>query len=128
MSKYSYPFIIDDDPQTFFDYTYRHFIHKEGPFAINGDGACLYRTQDGAACAVGIHIPDRAYSPHMEGEPLEDLMGQNYITFTDRETESLAVILQDAHDSTAVNGTRDGLKERLKKIADSFNLTIPDPE
>lgn len=43
--------------QEYFDKTVKH-IRSLPRQAVSDIGTCLYRTEDGLACAVGVHIPD----------------------------------------------------------------------
>ena len=53
--------------QQIFDKTLHH-LRKQGVAAIDENGKCSYRTESGASCAVGCHIPDAKYSPSLEGK------------------------------------------------------------
>jgi len=59
--------------QQFFNNAVRGIIQQGGP-AVTLGGECRYRTNTGAKCVVGHNIPDKKYSPKMEGS-VPDLNG-----------------------------------------------------
>ena len=58
--------------QEIFDKVVAHFAVQRAP-AVDDEGACLYRTDDGRKCAVGALIPDDAYDPKCESTPIDRL-------------------------------------------------------
>lgn len=52
--------------QTIFDQVARHLLTQMRQ-SISVRGSCVYRSEDGLKCAVGILISDKEYRPDMEG-------------------------------------------------------------
>lgn len=51
-------------------------MRVQGKFSVNENGACRYRSDDGAKCAAGVFIPDDRYEMGFEGLGLDlDLFG-----------------------------------------------------
>lgn len=69
-------------------------IARKGSFA-----ACLYRTPDGHACAVGCLISDDDYTPELEGlGTIEDLIDNDYIAKPPKALYNFLIDAQLAHD------------------------------
>ena len=58
--------------QEIFDKVAAHFAVQLAP-AIDEEGNCQYRAEDGHKCAVGALIPDDAYDPKCESSVVEFL-------------------------------------------------------
>ena len=89
--------------QEIFDKVVAHFAVQKA--RAYGDNTCWYRTPDGKKCAVGALIPDEAYNPDCEADPVSTL----FIHYPDMmqasglrsEDQDLLSDLQVAHDCTA---------------------------
>lgn len=116
--------------QEIFDKVWQHFVVNHNPFSRDED-CCLYRGPNGAACSVGIFIPDRLYDPELE-------VCDVYTLLSDTENDELRCLLepnvdffaklQDIHDSC--ENTDEGYNKfvkGMKKLAKSKNLKIPCP-
>lgn len=53
------------DRQAFFEKSARHLLTQMKQSIFKS--VCLYRSDDGCRCALGVHIPDDLYRPDMEG-------------------------------------------------------------
>jgi hypothetical protein len=58
-----------EDNQAVFNFIINH-LRKQGKQATDVKGGCVYRTDDGEACAVGCLIPEDEYHSKFEGEPV----------------------------------------------------------
>ncbi len=106
--------------QQFFDKTARHLM-KQYERAVNENGACRYRTDDGLMCAIGCHIPASKYSPDLENcssthPQVAKALGVNRYSVLANCLEELQTI----HD-TKVPGD---WYESLSVFANNHNLSI----
>ncbi len=119
-------------PQEIFDTVARHlFTQGERAGVLVGDDvdgdpvfACKYRAPGGRSCAVGVLIPDKAYS--------EDMEGQGVIAVYENNTRWLPVwmgsnlkllgSLQSVHDDYSCWGSTGSLRAALANVADFYNL------
>lgn len=96
---------------------------------------CAYRGQRGTACAIGWLIPNRLYSPVLEGQQVwsKQMIGIMREVIDDPDLEFLDA-LQWAHDSTVEYGTprydtkrdfRLALRRRSADLARGFRLRDP---
>lgn len=77
----------------------------DGEFpAVSDEGVCVYRTDDGRACAVGLLIPDDEFTENDVGSVLS---GEFWDTYGDAmppwATRDQLAEVQNAHDSLARN-------------------------
>jgi len=118
--------------QEMFDVSTVHMI-RQGRRAVSEDvgGTCLYRTEDGLKCAVGILIPDSEYEPWMDTagsilEVLKTAQRENRMTPVLsglQEHSQLLIRLQEAHDHAALwEDSMSGLALILREIAVLFDL------
>lgn len=108
-------------------------IIKQGRQAMGKGGMCMYRTPDGAMCAIGGEIKDSEYSPCLEGVSLggsesASLTALKKICRDRRIPFEFAKALQGAHDrcqhTTGERFIRE-YKYNMRGVAVQFNL---DPE
>lgn len=95
---------------------------------------CMYRTENGNRCLIGLFIPDAKYTPEMENTKVVDLCTTNkYMSIffdiglfdgTDARLHFLGD-LQDCHDSGRVF-TIEQMIGKLREFAEIYNLTIPE--
>ena len=97
--------------QEIFDITLNHLrLQKVASFVIDREEplyespVCLYRDQNGLKCAAGVHIPDDAYTPEMEGKSIRNV-AEVFLPgrFTRAEVDLMAV-MQSAHDRHLATG------------------------
>lgn len=69
--------------------------------AVDQDGECSYRTEDGRGCVVGILIPDNKYLSSFEGMLCNHLSIKNVIDFPDGINLQDLMKIQHSHDSAA---------------------------
>jgi hypothetical protein len=124
--------------QEILDKVVEHFTEQGCPSVNedNDDVSCLYRTENGHKCAVGIFIPDELYNPDMEGLNSGTLIGKfpGVLEAGGVDTEQdqdFMRVLQTAHDSAADDqrllGTApfvDNLLQRLRDVAETYNLVL----
>ena len=107
----------------------KHLI-KQGKRASKYEryGGCKYRTEDGLSCAVGCRIPDYMYDPEFEDRNVGELISRykEMIPSELIEYEHMFSALQYVHDDPKSWITTKILKLRLREVAKSFDLEIPD--
>ena len=117
-------------PQEIFDTTLFH-LRNQGVAAMSiysGYGdldeidqlRCAYRGEGGTMCAVGCHIPDRLYSPTLEGMRVEDLPMLRDLGLSD--SKDLLTELQHLHDGTLERKGLQAWEEGMKKLATLYGL------
>lgn len=81
--------------------------------------SCLYRGPNGTKCAIGVFIPDTAYSADLEGSRVcvEKVWQAAGLT---RYQLELAASLQTIHDEVPVNRW----ETRLNKLAVRYKLEV----
>ena len=105
--------------QEAFETMVRH-LRKQGKRSTSARGiACRYRGTKGMACAVGVLIPDKEYSPTFEGHGAE-FVAKKVPTL---QSVSLDILLemQMIHDNDAVKSWEDSFDSAAKR----FSLTLP---
>lgn len=115
--------------QAIFDAVWDWFIIQRKPRSLvdtDPEAACLYRSPDGNACAVGIFIPDSEYRPGMEGLPATQLAA--LLTWPFREwvsdNRNLLADLQIAHDMPC-SEYFERFQDRLRQVARRYSLVEP---
>lgn len=94
---------------------------------------CQYRSPEGLKCAIGCLIPDEIYSPAMENKGCYTLLANfpgvsKFLGISldprkeDIEDRQLLVRLQHTHDSQEYWKSTQSMRERLKYIAEQYNL------
>jgi hypothetical protein len=88
---------------------------------------CAYRGADGTSCAAGCLIPDEIYSEDMENESVTFMISnrENLPEFFATENHILSE-LQLIHDNSRNWGDLNCLKQELRKLAISNNLSVPE--
>jgi hypothetical protein len=93
---------------------------RESAVIESGSRSCRYRNENGDRCALGIFIPDDAYSPKMEGCDVYGLV-KSYWRLPEWISDHVGLLdtLQQCHDyaTSAV-----GLKRELRQIAVDYSL------
>lgn len=113
------------DPQEIINTVYTTFVVNNAPRAMEyceydpeDAPTCVYRSNDGRKCAVGLFIVDADYTPDIEGKPVSALF-RGYELVVDKQLAHLLVRLQRWHDSPKSTG------DDLRKIAEEFGLEVP---
>lgn len=106
--------------QETFDIVVNH-LRKQGRKAIDENGHCRYRTDDGCKCAAGCLIPDDKYSPDLEGNNIWYTPIYN-ILFKLGHDLSLVGRLQQIHDKYDINDWEDGFKDTAKRFGLQYTL------
>lgn len=108
-------YTIHMTPQEAFDKVCRHLATQKRQ-AVDSQGQCTLRTEDGLSCAIGALIPDVVYDPDRE-EDICYLLESRELE-TNLDTYFLSG-LQYAHDNTsgAVQ-----LRQELYEIAHAYSL------
>ncbi len=83
--------------QMVFDITAEHLVTQGVP-ALNGR-LCMYRTEDGLRCAVGVHFTDEEYDISLEGKDVNALYEVGVLPKRLVPHLALLVDLQAAHDT-----------------------------
>lgn len=115
--------------QSIFNKVYRHLLkqNKKSRARIGGTGkiSCAYRGDNGLRCAVGCLIPNKAYSPKMEGLSVECISGGDYRSFPSldwmHKHRFLLSDLQKVHDRVKPSAW----PTKLKELANEYKLKIP---
>jgi len=97
-------------PQTIFNRAVRH-LNKQGSRCLNDNGACAYRGNEGAMCAVGALIPDSLYEETMDesgGKTVTTVMKEYpaVVRYLGADNIDLLRHLQSIHDSVSVERWR----------------------
>jgi hypothetical protein len=100
--------------QEIFDTVVTH-LYTQGKQAGNGEGGCLYRTDEGLKCAVGCLIPYDQYHHSMEGRTVESL--QSLLPPYLLPHQSLLTNLQGVHDAPSSWTDADVMVGSLRRIA-----------
>ena len=127
-------------------------LHKQGAQALNAQKECAYRDEQGRSCAVGCLIPDKYYTPAIEGPTvraarpdnpftqalvsdglvgeekllaLRDALLKSGVDLSDRATADLLQDLQKLHDDDIYADCRGTWRAGLVKIAHKFQLQMP---
>lgn len=82
--------------QELFDTVTRHLLTQNAT-AMEGDGQCKYRTEDGKKCAIGCLIPDDRYDHLLEGRGVGSRRINDAAGISDDQV-TLARRLQSVHD------------------------------
>lgn len=109
------------EAQEIFDTVAKH-LATQGRRAV-GEGRCLYRTEDGAKCAVGCLISDEEYTPDMElrwASGVLSLAERGLLPTRLAPHTGLLSALQGAHDDAV---TSLPIKSRLANIASANELS-----
>ena len=107
--------------QQVFNQAYIHLI-TQGKRAASPDldvGGCAYLTNEGLKCAAGCFIAEDEYNPEFENNVWAVLVNDYGVT---NKHYDIIVELQHIHDSVPVALW----KEKLAKIAEELDLTIPE--
>jgi hypothetical protein len=117
-------------PQEIFDTVATHLFEQGRQSAK--DGMCLYRTDSGLKCAVGVLIPDEAYDTKMDdmdsqGDTsvrsliLSGLLPSD-LQKTFEDNQSLLLDLQWVHDQEYNWNYNEDLKYQLEIVAANHDL------
>lgn len=118
--------------QQIIDAAWQKFIVEDAPPALAADGRCVYRTEDGRACAVGLCIPDDSPATGYQGglsslsEDMPELFDNSVLELAGYRLSSFQSSLHDGlcgADGWQV--TRDERAERYRAVAKSYGLTLP---
>jgi hypothetical protein len=115
--------------QEIFDAVVKHLMAAPSRSVNLKTNACMYRTSDGAKCAVGAILPDECYRPEMDhdtaGTSIRSLVVNHpeWVPFWMRRNVELLQVLQTVHDTSAnwMDGKSDMIR-KLHKVADDFKL------
>jgi len=106
--------------QAIFDKVVSHLLTQNRRSFELGKG-CMYRSQNGDKCAIGILISDREYNPYMEHGSVYILLRDAKVLKRLSERKILVLSrLQEIHDSTEPAEW----KFLLRKLALKYNLTF----
>jgi len=99
-------------------------LRLQGRKSLNpNEGSCVYRSFDGARCAVGVLITDEFYHSDLEGKTVDD----EYVRAVLKEAVpgvSLGLLnaMQAVHDTCSVAKW----EEHFTYVAHQYNLTMLD--
>jgi hypothetical protein len=119
--------------QEIFNKAWFHFVTKRRSFAINQNAQCVYRTKNGAKCAIGCLIPDNLYSPKMDEAPditasvIHNVYVQKAlkkIGIRYKGNEKFLTAIQWAHDACA-SGKHTSIRYSLTQVAENYKLKVP---
>lgn len=102
-----------------------HFSEDPSRRATNCSGDCVYRTEDGRACAVGMFIQDSCYVPSYEGISADALLhaGNDEMLLEDYRGHGITFwldlqLLHDCPDYWNSEGLTDLGREYLQEIVE----------
>lgn len=106
----------DASLQDIYDFVANHLLTQGSP-ALDKNGDCVYRTQDGRSCAVGCLIPDANYHDDMEFRGVAVLAEQFRKFLPDFISANVPFLinLQSLHDNTPPQMWREGLADLAAK-------------
>ena len=87
--------------------------------AMGTDGRCLYKTDDGKKCVIGLLIPDEKYDEDFEGRSIIALMTNGLLTYQDIPigiSEPSLLALQSAHDDMKHNWNHAAFTKIVERI------------
>lgn len=123
-----YPLTLETTEQEIFNTVWKHFVTDGNPRAVTAyEKRCLYRTNEGNACAVGIFLNDVTAKKF---DNLGDISGGGIANCVRRFPEGLEAIekniqffvsLQNCHD----NGEYGTFEPKLVELAKERGLTVP---
>jgi hypothetical protein len=99
--------IVFEKGEDLFLFVHDHLI-TQGKKAVDEEGDCQYRAEDGTMCAIGCLIPEEVYDPLVEGQGTNSDAFKEMVRFhigdMDRNrTDHLLECLQELHDEFDVN-------------------------
>lgn len=108
--------------QEVFNIVVTHLL-TQGSKAMNSEGGCVYRANNGSKCAVGCLVSDDEYAyTSIEGLGVRDaLKAMDYEPF--HENILLLENLQHVHDRVKT----ESWEKALRGLADLFDFTMPAP-
>jgi hypothetical protein len=119
-------------PQEIFDTVARHLftqgeragISRDDDDSYGDDFSCRYRAPGGATCAVGKLLPDDAYDPGMEGNPVDTLCSAYADRLPEWMLDNLGLLdrLQVAHDQESHWDSDKRMRWELSMVAHAFKL------
>lgn len=124
------------EAQEVFDKVVTH-LRTQGCQAFDPDNGCVYRGPNGTKCAVGCLIPDKEYTPQMEGQNVSAFVIGKFFDVSDNLSKliknhyDLLVELQRAHDDRrAWFKNEDGISLEIyfKTIAFKHSLIYTPPK
>ena len=114
--------------QTIFNQVCQHLV-RQGKAAIQGGGACRYRTEDGMRCAVGYLISDENYECSLEGKTADedDVLRAVSYTIGDLSTTDEWVLrhCQYLHDGELLDDGLSTWAQGMIKLAMRYDLIVP---
>lgn len=110
-------------PQQIFDTVATH-LFTQGKQAVNTNGACMYRGENGTKCAIGVLIPDNLYTDAMEGRSAGSLfhVDVDYPQYLEVNKKLLSS-LQNVHDFSYNWDNTETLKDALVGVAEMNQLS-----
>jgi hypothetical protein len=113
--------------QQIFDRAWTHIV-AQGKRAVNDEGSCLYRGENGLRCAIGALITDEAYTKDIENLTVlnipKEVLRQSNLPTSIGGCRFLAEI-QGCHDYPIDGGFIDEFKKRMREVAAEYNLRCP---
>lgn len=111
------------DNQEIFDSVARHLLTQRSKSVLIG-GGCAYRGVAGQKCAIGALIPDKVYTPEIEGMGVGEALNRFPECFPGIDQEdskplSLLMRLQRLHDNELPSSWR----AALRATAEFFSLS-----
>jgi hypothetical protein len=110
--------------QGFFNCAWRWASRPEFKYSVNDEGSCKYRSDDGTrACFIGACIPDKLYTPLIEGLTASGAFERLNVTLD--VDMNLLNELQQCHDSWSYDAKPKLSNAALKDFAKKHSLKIP---
>lgn len=112
---------METTAQEIFDTVAKRMIAQGRP-SMNGD-TCMYRSEDGAVCAVGAAIRDDEYGDFMELRSVEDIEMEGDLP--ERLVPHIRLLkdLQEMHDSLCAAEWQERIRDELEGVAVMHNLS-----
>jgi len=111
--------------QEMFDKVCAHLL-TQNKKAMDYEGICRYRSDDGTKCAIGCLIPDDLYEKELEGKGVRELILSEFkfSSYLQQFDLKFLIALQATHDCTSPSKWY----TELEKIAIRFNLNFNPPK
>lgn len=112
---------------------WHYFVTNANPLGIGNDGRyCVYRSQSGNKCAIGVLIPDEEYKESFDGGSTGLGGVQSAVSTLKSLDFGFISELRSAHDTASrwrnstFKSSAEAIANTLSVVAERFELTIPD--
>jgi hypothetical protein len=117
----------DVTAQEILNRTWRRFITRRSKQSIDDDGNCVYRSPEGRACAVGMHVTDAECRDwdRSNNSTIDAIAARGQLPRRLEAHRALLSDLQAAHDGWDSEYDGEERRRSLIEVADAHGLTVP---